>query len=264
MPEVKPDPVNGQKGRREAADHDPGKDRPLLKAKAVDGKIDVYYVNKGDSLWKISQKYMIDLEDVINANPSLPDPDLIYPGDQIAVPLDASSQSPGSQGSGSQDSGIASADSDAGNGATKIRSTIVEGRYSGTLREKIATAEEDELFIQVNKARENEGLAPLKLSKELGNVARIKADEMSASGYFDHSSPVYGSPFEMLRSFGVSYKTAGENIAKGQKSAQAVLAAWMGSEGHRANIMNERFTEVGIGFATDGKTTYWAQIFKGN
>jgi uncharacterized YkwD family protein/spore coat assembly protein SafA len=250
-PDVKPDPVNGGRGHGEAGAYDPGRDRPLLKAEAVDGKIDVYYVNRGDSLWKISRKYMIELDALIDANPELLDPDLIYPGDQIAVPLEQEEQE------------IAGANTDLGDGSVKIRSNIVSGRYSGTLQEKIANAEEEELFSQVNQARETAGLKALGLSKELSNIARLKADEMSLSSYFDHNSPVYGSPFEMLKSFGVTYRTAGENIAKGQKSAKAVLAAWMGSTGHKANIMSEKFTEMGIGFATDGKTTHWVQIFKG-
>ncbi|MDR2750446.1 MAG: CAP domain-containing protein [Clostridiales bacterium] len=249
-PDVKPDPVNGQRGYREAGSYNPGQDRPLLTATPVAGKIDVYYVNKGDSLWKISRKYMVELEAVIAANPALEDPDLIFPGDQIAVPLDSS-----------QGYDIAAANTDPGDGSTKIRSNIVAGRYSGTLQDKIAAVEEEDLFALVNKEREKTGLTPLNLSKELSNIARLKADEMSLSGYFDHTSPVYGSPFEMLRSFGVTYKTAGENIAKGQKTAKAVMSAWMGSQGHKSNILNQRYNEIGVGYASNGKTSFWVQIF---
>jgi uncharacterized YkwD family protein/spore coat assembly protein SafA len=302
-PDVKPDPVNGQRGYREAGAYNPGHDRPLLKAKAIPGKTDVYYVNRGDSLWKISRRYMIDLEELISGNPALEDPDLIYPGDQISVPLNSESSGgasgngaaggSGSNGSGADNSGglsgdnssagasnsnagasganragdssdIAAANTDKGDGSTKIRSNIIAGRYSGTLQEKIAQAEEEDLFELVNRERENSGLKPFNISKELSNISRIKADEMSCSKYFDHTSPVYGSPFEMLRSFGVAYRTAGENIAKGQKTAKSVLAAWMGSEGHKANILNEKFTDIGIGYASNGKTAYWVQIFIGN
>ena len=78
-------------------------------------------------------------------------------------------------------------------------------------------------------------------------------------GYFSHTSPTYGSPFEMMRSFGISYRSAGENIAKGQKSPAAVVNAWMNSSGHRANILNKSFTHIGVGYIADG--SYWTQMF---
>jgi uncharacterized protein YkwD len=66
----------------------------------------------------------------------------------------------------------------------------------------------------------------------------------------------------MLKSFGISYKTAGENIAKGQKTPQAVVTAWMNSDSHRANILNKNFTKLGVGYA-NGSSPYWVQIFIG-
>ena len=68
----------------------------------------------------------------------------------------------------------------------------------------------------------------------------------------------------MLKTFGISYRTAGENIAKGQKTAQSVMNGWMGSSGHRANILNSSYSEIGVGYASDAKgNTFWVQIFKG-
>ncbi len=79
--------------------------------------------------------------------------------------------------------------------------------------------------------------------------------------YFSHQSPTYGSPFDMMKQFGITYRTAGENIAMGQSTPQAVVNAWMNSEGHRANILNASFTQIGMGYVADGH--YWTQQFIG-
>ena len=80
-------------------------------------------------------------------------------------------------------------------------------------------------------------------------------------GYFSHTSPTYGSPFDMMKSFGISYRAAGENIAKGQTTPAAVVNAWWNSEGHRQNMLNASFTQIGVGYVADGK--YWTQMFIG-
>ena len=87
---------------------------------------------------------------------------------------------------------------------------------------------------------------------------------MINKGYFDHNSPTYGSPFDMMKKFGITYRSAGENIAMGQKTPQEVMTAWMNSEGHRKNILNSSFTEIGIGIAKDNNCRlYWTQMFIG-
>ena len=85
---------------------------------------------------------------------------------------------------------------------------------------------------------------------------------MIDKNYFDHNSPTYGSPFDMMKKFGISYIAAGENIAYGQKTPSEVMNAWMNSSGHRANILNANFTEIGVGMVkkADG-TPYWVQMF---
>jgi uncharacterized protein YkwD len=83
---------------------------------------------------------------------------------------------------------------------------------------------------------------------------------MRDKGYFSHTSPTYGSPFNMLKSFGISYKSAGENIARGYTTPKAVVDGWMNSPGHRANILNSSFTEIGVGYASGN---YWTQMFIG-
>ena len=79
--------------------------------------------------------------------------------------------------------------------------------------------------------------------------------------YFSHTSPTYGTPFQMMKNFGITYRTAGENIARGQISPKAVVDAWMNSSGHRANILNSSFTHIGVGYAENGR--YWTQMFIG-
>ncbi len=113
----------------------------------------------------------------------------------------------------------------------------------------------------VNKERAKQNLSPLKLNTELTKVAQLKSEDMKNKNYFNHTSPTYGSPFDMMKQFGISYKNAGENIAKGQKTAEAVVTAWMNSEGHRKNILNKNFTDMGLGFAKSGSTPYWTQMF---
>ena len=116
----------------------------------------------------------------------------------------------------------------------------------------------------VNKERASNGLQSLTSDSQLAKLAQMKAEDMAKNGYFSHTSPTYGSAFDMMKTYGVSYKTAGENIAKGQKTAEAVMNGWMNSSGHRANILKSDYTKIGVGYAkaSDG-TTYWVQIFKG-
>lgn len=116
----------------------------------------------------------------------------------------------------------------------------------------------------VNQERQKAGLKPLQLDTKLSDVARTKSKDMMNKGYFDHQSPTYGSPFDMMKQFGITYNSAGENIAKGQQTPQEVMNAWMNSEGHRANILNGSFTHIGVGFVKDSQgTTYWTQMFIG-
>ncbi len=110
-----------------------------------------------------------------------------------------------------------------------------------------------------NQERSNQGLSPLKAHKKLSNVARNKAVDMQSNGYFSHTSPTHGSPFDMMKNAGVSYQSAGENIARGQRSPQQVVDAWMNSQGHRENILNENFTHIGVGYTESGN--YWSQMF---
>ncbi|WP_129597922.1 CAP domain-containing protein [Anaerophilus nitritogenes] len=123
-------------------------------------------------------------------------------------------------------------------------------------------AYEKEVVRLVNIEREKNGLKPLKENEELSRVARFKSDDMKDQGYFSHTSPTYGSPFDMMKNFGIKYSYAGENIAKGQRTPEEVVRAWMNSTGHRKNILNVNYTEIGVGYTKDVKgTAYWTQMF---
>jgi uncharacterized YkwD family protein len=112
-----------------------------------------------------------------------------------------------------------------------------------------------------NIERQKQGLKPLQIDENLSKVAREKSLDMQRNNYFSHTSPTYGSPFEMMNKFGITYKTAGENIAKGQRTPEEVVQAWMNSDGHRKNILNPNFTHIGVGYSENGK--YWTQMFIG-
>ncbi|MDE7218005.1 MAG: SafA/ExsA family spore coat assembly protein [Oscillospiraceae bacterium] len=120
---------------------------------------------------------------------------------------------------------------------------------------------ESEVIRLVNQIRLENGLKALTANWELSRVARYKSEDMASQGYFSHTSPTYGTPFQMIQSFGLSYRSAGENIAYGQRTPAAVVDAWMNSSGHRANILNSSYTQIGVGYCANGQ--YWTQMFIG-
>ncbi len=122
-------------------------------------------------------------------------------------------------------------------------------------------AYEQEVVRLVNAQRAQNGLKPLAENWELSRVARYKSADMAGKRYFSHESPTYGSPYQMMRSFGISFRSAGENIAYGQRTPAAVVNAWMNSSGHRANILSSSYTQIGVGYHEAGN--YWTQMFIG-
>jgi uncharacterized YkwD family protein/spore coat assembly protein SafA len=121
---------------------------------------------------------------------------------------------------------------------------------------------ESEVLALVNQERGKAGLKPLEMDWELQRVARTKSQDMAQKGYFSHQSPTYGSPFDMMKQFGVSFKAAGENIASGQRTPQEVMDSWMKSTGHRANILKPEFTHIGVGYYRGGSYGHmWTQMF---
>ncbi len=124
------------------------------------------------------------------------------------------------------------------------------------------TAYEKEVARLVNVERAKTGLPALTYNWELARVARYKSEDMRNKGYFSHTSPTYGSPFDMMRAFGIRYTAAGENIAKGQMTPQQVMNGWMNSSGHKANILSRNYTQIGVGYAKDSAGRgYWTQMF---
>lgn len=191
-------------------------------------------VQKGDSMWKIAKEYNVVFKELLRLNRHYKNQNLIHPRDRVELP-DSSS------GSNGQSNGKAetTADIDASEQAKQVLNLV-------------------------NQERKKQGLSALMLDKKLNNAAQKKAVDMRDKNYFDHQSPTYGSPFDLMRSEGISYSTAGENIAAGQRSAQAVMESWMNSSGHRANILNAKYKYLGVGFCTGGRYgTYWVQEFTG-
>ncbi len=152
--------------------------------------------------------------------------------------------------------------SSSGGSNTSGSSTGTGSNNAGTNNSTLSS-DELEVFNLINQQRASNGLAALKIDNEVQNVAKIKAKDMVQNNYFSHDSPIYGTPFNMLNSFKVSYKSAGENIA-GNSSNKAAVTAWMNSSGHRANILNSSYNYTGIGVVsskTYGKI--YVQMFIG-
>lgn len=172
-------------------------------------------VVSGDTMWKLAVKYQVGTSEIIQANPQISNPNLIYPGQILNIP--------------------------------QMDSTV--------------SSYEAEVIRLVNNIRQQNGLKPLTTNWELSRVARYKSQDMLDKGYFSHTSPTYGTPFEMMKAFGLSYRTAGENIAMGYSTPEAVVNGWMNSSGHRANILNASYTQIGVGYVAKGN--YWTQMFIG-
>ena len=135
--------------------------------------------------------------------------------------------------------------------------TDIYSNYSGL------TVDEQEVFKLINEQRVKNGLSALKIDEEVQRVARIKAQDLVDNNYFSHTSPTYGSPFDMLKSFGITYRSAGENLA-GNSNNKAAVNAWMNSDGHRANILNDSFNYTGIGVVNSPKYgKIYVQMFIG-
>lgn len=118
---------------------------------------------------------------------------------------------------------------------------------------------EQQVLNLVNKERRSQGLSALSLSSEAQQAARVRAKEIVSS--FSHTRPNGTSCFTVLNEIGAKYTSAGENIAKGQKTPEQVVEAWMNSPSHRANILSSKYTKLGVGCYFNGSNTYWAQMF---
>lgn len=125
------------------------------------------------------------------------------------------------------------------------------------------TSMEQKMVTLVNQERTKAGLQQMKVDNTLVNLARKKSQDMIDKNYFGHTSPTYGSPFNMLKQAGVNYYTAGENLA-GAGSVESAHSMLMASSGHRANILNSRFNYFGVGVANGGPYgNMFTQLFIG-
>ena len=118
-----------------------------------------------------------------------------------------------------------------------------------------------QVFLLVNAERAKHGLSALTYDSTLERAADVRAAEIKKS--FSHTRPDGKSCFTAIDETGYSYRTAGENIAYGQRSASEVMEAWMNSEGHRANILGQNYTNIGVGVFETGGVIYWSQFFAG-
>ncbi|RKD73220.1 putative YkwD family protein [Sinobaca qinghaiensis] len=205
-----------------------------------------YSVQEGDTLFGIAEEHDVSVEEVLSENPGIANENVISVNQSIAIP----------------DTDGAAAEESTGQSAEAAPSeTAAEPAPDSEVSESEA-AFEQEVVRLTNVEREKAGLQPLQSYGDLAEVADAKSEDLRDAGYFAHESPNYGSPFDMMTSFGISYSAAGENIAAGQDTPEAVVNAWMNSEGHRENIMNENFTHIAIGYAEGGEYgTYWTQMF---
>ena len=195
-------------------------------------------VQKGDSMWRIAKRYNVLFKDVLELNKHFKNPHMIHPKDEVELP------------DGSTGESVAEPS---------------EGNENATDPERSSETQLDkaEMILKlVNQERSKAGVPALTLSDKLTDIANTKAKDMADKNYFSHESPTYGSPFDMLNHFGVSFSYAGENIAAGQKSAQEVMQSWMNSSGHKANILNKNYTQLGVGYYEGGQYgTEWVQLF---
>ncbi|MET3699881.1 uncharacterized YkwD family protein [Bacillus oleivorans] len=186
---------------------------------------EAYKVSKGDTFWFIAKRYGLYYQELMRLNPTV-NPTNMQVGSII-----------------------------------RLKSSAYSPSTSVSVGSMSVSSYERQVVDLVNQERAKAGLPSLKLNAELSRVARFKSQDMHDRRYFDHNSPTYGSPFTMMRNFGISYRSAGENIAYGQRTPQEVVNAWMNSSGHRANILNSSFTDIGVGYVADGN--YWTQMFIG-
>ena len=118
----------------------------------------------------------------------------------------------------------------------------------------------------VNIERANAGVAPLVLDEALCNAANMRAIEMDRTGEFSHTRPGGRECFTVVDYCNIGYMMCGENIAAGQPTPEEVMNSWLGSAGHKANILSPEYTKMGLGYSTGGGGAYghyWAQEFAG-
>lgn len=225
-----------------------------------------YTVRSGDTLSKIAAWNNLTVSDLLAANPAIKNASMIYVGQKITIPATKFVKYTVQRGDtfwGIANRFQISVDQlkKANPQVTNI-SAIYVGQVLMIPDTNTLASYEQQVFTLVNKERAARGLQLLTYNTEVARVARIKSQDMINKGYFSHTSPTYGSPFNMMENFGIRFSNGGENIAYGQRTAQEVMTGWMNSAGHRANILSGSYTQIGVGVAkASNGTLYWTQLF---
>ncbi len=225
-----------------------------------------YTVQSGDTMSKIAARNGLTVTQLMSANPSVKNAALIYVGQKLTIPsvkMVSYTVQKGDTMSGiAKRFEISYAELLKANPNIKNPSIIYVGQKITIPDTNSLASYEQQVFELVNKERVARGLATFKYNTNLAYCARVKSQDMIDKKYFAHNSPTYGSPFDMMEKFGLRFSAAGENIAYGQKTAAEVMNAWMNSPGHKANILSQAYTTIGVGVAKAANgTLYWTQQF---
>ncbi|MED3574384.1 CAP domain-containing protein [Cytobacillus praedii] len=181
----------------------------------------IYVVVEGDTLWKIAKIHQISLEQIIPSNRQLENPNLIFPGQVIAIP-------------------------------TAERNMGHNDRLN---------KEEEKLADLLNRKRSQFGMKPLMIDDALSKAAKLKSADMINNKYISHYSPIYGSPSSMLIKLNISYQIVNESIGAGHQSAELVISSWLHSNANRENLLNDRATKMGVGYVKGGQYGhYWTVL----
>ncbi|MEO3944632.1 CAP domain-containing protein [Gorillibacterium sp. CAU 1737] len=211
---------------------------PLLASGTADAA-SAYRVKANDTLWRISVNQGVTLNSLIQANSWIKNPNIIWEGMVITIPTKTTTSTPSKTPS------------------TPVTSTPSAPSTGTSATDDTATAYAKQVASIVNQERAAAGLSPLTFDSALSKMAVDKAKDMIVNNYFSHTSPTYGSPFDMMTRYGIPHSYAGENIAKGQRTPQEVMTAWMNSAGHKANILNANYKKIGVGYYNGA----WVQEF---
>ena len=257
----------------------------LIGANGMSAASPTYTVKGNDTMWNIAQKNGVSLNTLIQANPNVANPNRIWPGMKLLIPVPSpvvkkpttASSTPTpvvavttkptpKPSTASTPMPVVNSTPTAKPLSTAKPTTVTTTATSVKATPTPATTASgsavyaDQVVGLVNQARAQVGLPPLSKDTRLAAMALDKAKDMDVNQYFDHISPTYGSPFDMMKAYGIAFTWAGENIAKGQRSPQEVMDAWMNSPGHRANILQSNFTKIGVSYYNG----HWVQEFIAN
>jgi uncharacterized YkwD family protein len=224
---------------------------PKVTKITVSCKYACYRVKEGDTLASISQRFNTTVEKLMQLNRLKTA--VVKPGQLILIPLNYNKPAPEPEPKPEPQPEPQPEPKPEPQPEPKPEPKPVTG---------LNQAEQTMLDL-VNAERTKLGLKPLQIDLELVKLARLKSQDMINLNYFSHQSPTYGSPFEMMKAAGISYRLAGENLA-GAPTVERAHTGLMNSPGHRANILNPSYTHIGIGAISGGRYgMMFTQLFVG-